>query len=422
MATLAPSLIRSWSPLRYSVFRALWIASIASNLGTWMQNVGATWLMTSLNPSPTMVSMIQAANFLPVCLLALPAGALADRVDRRRLLLFTQMWMLMAAACLGFLAFSGSLSSWLLLTLTFILGAGAALNGPAWQAIILEIIPTEELAEGIALGSASFNFARAVGPALGGFVVAAVGPGANFYLNAISFLGVIFVLYRWKREPIPSRQPPEKWGEAMMTGIRFVRESPDLYGLLLSSFIFAIPSSALWALLPIITHDQLKMGASTYGALLGCLGIGALLGTVLLPSLREFSHSLDHLVGMMTGLFAIATFATAWVHSLFFLGLALILGGIGWLVLLSTLSTLIQLLIPEWVRARSLSIYILIFFVGMTVGSLLWGVIATLTHPSLALNLAGICLIASLAFQRGLETQSIIHTEVLQSSPNSQPS
>ena len=209
MAAIETAESSAWSPLRRGLFRILWIASVVSNLGTWIQNVGAAWLMTSLTPSPGMVAAIQAASSLPLFLLALPAGALADVVDRRRLLIFTQAWMLVAAGALGVLAVMGAATPWALLAFTFLLGLGSALNGPAWQAITPELVPRAELPAAVALGSISFNLSRAVGPALGGAIVAGAGAGTAFLVNAASFLAVIVVIYRWRRLPAESELPAE---------------------------------------------------------------------------------------------------------------------------------------------------------------------------------------------------------------------
>ncbi len=220
--------VSAWSPFKQSIFRALWIATLVSNVGTWMQNVGAAWLMTSLSQSPVLVALVQVATTLPMFLLSLPAGALADIIDRRRLLLFSQGWMAAAAAILGALTLAGLINPWLLLTLTFILGLGAALNGPAWQAIVPELVPRRELLQAISLNSAGFNLSRAVGPAVGGALVAAAGAGATFVLNALSFLGVLWVLYRWRRPATEAALPGERMMAAMRSGIRYVRHAPRL--------------------------------------------------------------------------------------------------------------------------------------------------------------------------------------------------
>ena len=197
----------NWRALRHPVYRALWMASVASNLGTWLQSVGASWLMTSLAASATMVAMVQAVTSLPMFLLSLPAGALADVLDRRRLLLVTQSWMLACAVALGLLTAAGLVTPGLLLLFTFLLGLGTALNGPAWQSIVPELVPREELPGAVTLQSIGFNIARAIGPAIGGLLVAAAGPEATFFLNAASFVGVLWVLVRWRRTPMESVLP-----------------------------------------------------------------------------------------------------------------------------------------------------------------------------------------------------------------------
>src|ERR671939_383010 len=221
-----------WSPLRLALFRALWLAAVASNVGTWMHNVGGEWLMTTLAPTPLMVALMQTAENAPTFLLALPAGALADIVDRRRLLLFTQSWMLVAAVALAAATLSGLTTPTLLLGLTFALGLGAAMNAPAWQAIVPELVPRAELPAAVALNSVAFNIARAVGPALGGLVVAALGPWAVFLLNSLSFVGVILVLYRWRREAVESIAPTERVLGAMRAGLRYARHAPELRNVL----------------------------------------------------------------------------------------------------------------------------------------------------------------------------------------------
>src|SRR5512147_148684 len=233
------------APLRRRLFRALWIAAVASNVGTWMQEVGAAWLMTSLTPSPLFVTLIQAGSSLPMFLLAVPSGALADIVDRRRLLIMTQTWMLCAAAALGFLTLVGAVTPIRLLLVTFAMGLGVALNGPAWQAIVSELVPREELPAAVALNSVGFNLARAVGPALGGLVVAATGPGATFLLNAASFLGTVAVLFQWERRPTSTPLAAERLAGAMRGGIRYVRYQPELRAVMMRAGGFMFFSIAL---------------------------------------------------------------------------------------------------------------------------------------------------------------------------------
>src|SRR5438309_3343557 len=271
-----------WAPLREPLFRSLWIAAVISYTGTWMQNVGAGWLMTQLSTSPLMVSLAQAAAAIPVFLVVLPAGALADMVDRRRLLLFTQSWMVIASAALGVLTLLHLIGPWTLLIFTFLLGLGAVMNDPAWQAITPEVISPRKHASAVALNSAGFNVARAVGPALGGLVVAAAGSGWSFLLNAASFFGVIFFLCKWKRsphEPLPTRSVRG----AVLDGFRYVRGAPQVRSVLIRTAAFSLGATSLLALLPVICQSH---GAQGYGFLLTCFGLGALSGAALLPRLR----------------------------------------------------------------------------------------------------------------------------------------
>jgi MFS family permease len=260
-----------WHALSHRVYFWLWIAALVSNIGTWMQNVGAAWLMTSLSPSPLLVALIQTASSLPILLLALPAGALADIVDRRRLLILSQALMLAAAGALSWLTILHLTTPILLLVLTFALGVGSALNAPAWQAMIPELVPRDDLTAAIALGG-NYNAARAIGPALGGIVVAWAGAGATFALNAASFVAVIAVLYRWERVPHPSLLPAERMMGAIRAGLRYVRYAPELRATLVRTAAFTLGGSAVWAVLPLVARFELRLQASGYGLLLGCFG------------------------------------------------------------------------------------------------------------------------------------------------------
>ena len=393
--SLARPGVSAWEPLRQPVFRALWIASLTSNIGTWMQNVGAAWLMTSLTPSPVVVALVQAATSLPVFLVGLPAGALADIVDRRRLLIVSQGWMLLSAAALGVLTLIGFMSPWILLALTFALGLGAAMNTPAWQAIVPEVVSPSELQEAVALNAAGFNVARAVGPALGGLIVGAAGPGPVFLLNAASFIAVMLVVYRWNRQRATSRLPAEHVIGAMGAGIRYVRNAPSLQAVLVRSGVLIVCAAGLWALLPLVARDQLGLGATGYGVLLGCLGIGAVTGATLLPRIKR-KFSLDMLVAGATVVFAVATAALAYVQNVFLVGAAMVAGGIAWIALMSSFNAAAQTAAPEWVRARALAVYLLVFQGGMAVGSILWGALATRMGIRAALLVAVFGLIAGL--------------------------
>jgi len=302
-----------WSPLAEPIFRALWIATVASNIGTWMQDVGESWLMVSLTTSPMLVALVETAGSLPIVLLALPAGALADVVDRRRLLLITQSWMLVSAAVLGVVTLAGMVTPWLLLLLTFTLGLGTAMNGPAWQASIPELVPRRELPAAVTLVGVAINVSRAVSPALGGLLVAAAGSGVVFLLNAISFLGVMVVIYRWQPTPQQSTMPPEHIFGAMRAGLRYVRHAPELLAVFVRTGAFILCASALWALLPLQARHALGLGSFGYGILLGCIGTGAVAGAAFLPPVRE-KVSNNLLVVGATVLFAGVTVVLAHVH------------------------------------------------------------------------------------------------------------
>jgi MFS family permease len=389
----------AWSPLRRPLFRALWIATVTSNVGTWMQNVGAVWLMTSLAPTPLFVALVQTATSLPVFLVGLPAGALADVVDRRRLLLFTQGWMLLAAAALGVLTLMGAVTPWVLLTLTFAIGLGSAMNSPAWQAITPELVPREELPAAVALGGVGFNLARAVGPALGGAVVAAAGAGAAFLVNAASYLGVMLVLFRWQPTLEASPLPAERVLGAVRTGLRYVRYAPALPAVLVRAGLFILCASALWALLPIVARNRLGLGAGGYGILLGCLGAGAVAGAVFLPGIRSRT-TLDGLIAGATLIFAAVSAALAYAPAFVLLCAAMLAGGGAWMAVMSSLNVAAQTAAPAWVRARALGAYLLVFQGGFAAGSALWGGVAARFGEPTALIAAALGLVAGLAAGR----------------------
>jgi MFS family permease len=385
-----------WTPLAQALFRAIWLASLASNIGTWMQNVGASWLMTSLSPSPLMVSLIQTASSLPIFLLALPAGALADVVDRRRLLIFSQAWMLAAAGALGLLTILHMTTPSLLLILSFALGIGAALNAPAWQAIIPEVVTRDELPSAIALGGINFNFARAVGPALGGIVVALMGAGENFILNALSFLGVILVLYRWKRQHTPGVLPAERFAGAMRAGLRYVRHAPLLRAVLIRTGAFIIGGAAMWATLPLIARQQLHLTAGGYGGLLGAFGAGAVIGGTGLQRLRQHL-SRDGVVVYGTALFAIMTIGLGYTRSVIPAYFLMAAGGSAWVMLMAELNVAAQMAVPQWVQGRALAIFQVVIQGGLALMSVAWGGLAEKVGLSWTMYSAGAVLLMSIA-------------------------
>ena len=347
--------------------------------------------MTELSVSPLMVSLVQGAAAIPVFLVVLPAGALADMVDRRRLLLFTQSWMVIAAVALAVLTLLHAVSPWMLLAFTFLMGIGAVMNDPAWQAITPEVVSAERHASAVALNSAGFNVARAVGPALGGLVVASAGAGWSFLLNAASFFGVIVFLYHWKRaphEPLPTRGIRE----AISEGFRYVRGAPQVRSVLIRTGAFSIGAASLLALLPVICQPH---GAQGYGFLLTCFGLGALTGAAVLPRLRV-RYSVDGLVAGATVVFAIMTFAAGQVHIFEWLCLVLFTAGAAWIGILACFNVVAQTMCPSWMRARALSMYLLVLQGGMAIGSVIWGWIADVQGVPSALTWSALAMVIGL--------------------------
>jgi MFS family permease len=363
------------APLARPVFRALWAAALVSNVGYWMQSVGAVWQIGTLSSSTVLVALVQTAISLPLVLLALPAGAMADVFDRRRLLLATQSWMLVSAAALCLLTLSGAATPLVVLALTFSLGLGNAANAPAWQATIPELVGGHQLASAVALNSAGFNIGRAVGPAIGGLVVAAAGPAAVFGLNAISYLGVLAVLWRWRRRPGDGLGAGERMLGAIGAGARYVRFAPELRAVLVRTSLFVLPASAMWALLPVVARGRLGLDATGFGLLLGALGIGSVAGAVLLPRMRR-AMPIDLRVVAATLLFAAATVGLALLRSWVLVALAMAAGGVAWLATLTSFNVATQTAVPSWVRARALAVYLLVFQGGLALGSAVWGALA----------------------------------------------
>jgi MFS family permease len=374
----------------------MWIASVASNIGTWMHTVGASWLMTTLAASPLLVALVQTATTLPVFLLGLPAGVMADLVDRRKLLIFTQTWMLGVAALLGVLVMLGGIGPWWLLGLTFALGIGSGMNGPAWAAAIPELVPRDELPAAVALNSVGFNIARAVGPALGGIVMAAAGAGTVFIANAVSFLGVILVLWSWKERPPAVREPGTTFRDAMREGLVYVRGARSFHAILARAGMFSLAGSALWAMLPVVARDEMKSSSLGYGILLGCLGAGSVVGAAILAPVRS-RHSVDKIVAVGVVLFAIATIGLASMKTLALAVPAMVLGGIAWITVMSSFNVCAQTTPPQWMRARALAFYLLVFQGALAVGSGVWGEVARHVGVRASLNIAAAAMIVGLA-------------------------
>ena len=384
-----------WRPLRTPIFRQLLVADVVSDVGTFMQGVGAAWLMVSLGAGPMQVALTQTASTLPFFILALPAGAIGDIVDRRKLILYTEAWMVCAAFTLAVVTLTGVITPWILLVLTFALSAGDAFEAPAWRAVLPELVPKDDLPAASALNGIEFNIARAVGPALAGVLIATAGVGAAFLLNVASFAGVIFVVAHWKRPVHKRTSPPETVGGATIAAIRYVRHAPALRALMLRSGVVMFFASASFALLPTVAHN-ISNSAIGYGILLGCFGAGAVGGALLMQPARA-RWSTEGIASMAVALLGATIVATGLVHNLGGLIFIMLVSGAGWILFISLVSALVQNLAPDWVRARVLAVFMLIAQGGMAAGSAVWGSVGAHASVETALLWAGVGTVATTA-------------------------
>jgi MFS family permease len=396
----------AFDPLKLPLFRDRWIASTVSSVGTWMQDTAGTWLMTVLTTSPLLIALMQTAASLPVLILGLLAGATADIYERRRLLIFWQTWMLGSVALLAVLTLVGVISPVTLLLLTFMLNIGSAMNNPAWQAIVPELVPREQIPNAVTLNAASNNIARAVGPAVGGLMVAAFvnadrGAGWVFALNSASFAGVIWILWRWKRTPIfSSALPAERIRGSVRSGLRYLRYAPDLQAPLIRAFTFTFFVSAVWSLLALVAkRDMREQGAMGYGILNGCLGVGAVIGATSLARIRRKVDA-DTLLWAASVYYVAMLVALALVRNPAVAIVVLLGGGFFWTTTMSMLNVSVQLSVPAWVYARALGAYLMTFQGGLALGSVVWGLIAQKSSTKVALICAAAGLACSLPFMR----------------------
>ena len=411
-----PAAGSAWAPLRLHVFRTLWFVQLGSNLGSWMQTVGAQWLLVGRPHAATLVALVQTATTLPFMLLGLPAGAFADVFDRRRLLLGLQASSVAVTGVMAAVTFLGHMSSALLLALTFLLGCASALALPAWQAIVPELVPREQLENASALGAMNYNVARAVGPAPAGVLVARTGAGTVFALNAASFLGGIVLLFGWRR-PLPESEfARERIWPALRAGGRYVWHAPVVRRILLRAALFSVPAISLWALLPLVASRRLGLGAAGYGLLLAAVGLGAVGGALLLPQLRTRLSPSWFFAGA-TLLYAGALAVTGVVTHVAIVTLVLVPAGLAWVAILSSLNAAMQLILPDWVRARGLAVYQLVFAGGQAGAAVVWGVLAQRVGLATALAVAALLLAAGaltltiwpLADARGLDRSPAIY-------------
>ncbi|MCD0248149.1 MFS transporter [Xanthomonas melonis] len=411
ISTSTPTDGGAWTPLREPIFRALWLAILGSNIGTWINDVAASWVMAGQTGSPLMVAAVQAATTLPVVLFALVAGTLADSVDRRRYLLLTQGWMLLVAGVLALLAQLQLLTPWVLVGLTFAMGVGAAMAMPAQAAIVSELVPRPMLASAVALNSIGMNIARSIGPAIGGLIVAQFGPPWAFLLNGATFGLMWLVLWRWRRDAHASTLPPESFGTGLRAGLRYAAHAGRLQAVLIKAAGFFLFASALTALLPLVVRRDMQLGAGSYGILLGCIGIGAIGGALLLPRLRA-RYDRDVLVFVAMLVCAVSLLGLALSRQIAVLCAVMVVNGLAWIAVLSSLQIAAQTAVPAWVRARASSLYIVVFSAGMAAGSLIWGALAQRTSIAVALQIAAAgAVIAALLVKRariaGTEQQDL---------------
>ncbi|MBA1275347.1 MFS transporter [Stutzerimonas azotifigens] len=368
----------SFAPLRQRLFTVLWVATIIGNTGSFIRDVASAWIMTDLSPSPAAVALVQAAATLPIFLLAIPAGVLSDILDRRKFLIAIQLLLASVSICLMLLSATGLQSVITLVGLTFLGGVGAALMGPTWQAIVPELVERKDLKSAVALNSLGINIARAIGPAVGGLILASLGAAFTYGVDVITYVFVISALLWWRRPAAAQDVLSERFVGAFRAGLRYARASRELHVVLVRAFVFFALASSVWALLPLVARGLLGGGAGFYGILLGAVGLGAIAGAVVMPKLR------GHLSA--DGLLLLAALVTAAVMA--FLSFAppqwaavaaLLLLGAAWITALTTLNGVAQAILPNWVRGRSLAVYLTVFNGAMTVGSLSWGAIAQLT-------------------------------------------
>jgi MFS family permease len=364
----------TWRPLHLPIFRNLLVADLVSDMGTFMQGVGAAWLMVSQGAGPLLVALTQTASAFPFFLLALPAGALGDIFDRRKLILTTEVWMFSVALALAILTVLHLITPWVLLLLTLALSVGDALEAPAWRAVLPELVPKEGLMPAIALNGIEFNLARALGPALGGFLIVAAGIGTVFWLNAASYLGVLWVIARWKRPPNQPGPLRETVSGAIRAAVRYTRNAPEILTVLGRIGCIMFFASAFWALLPTVAHE-LRRSATLYGLLLAVFGAGAVLGAMALQRTRSLFSS-DALLALGTTVFAASLWGVAAFKSVALLSVAIMFGGMAWTAIISLMTTVMQNLAPDWIRARAMAVFMLVYMGTWTAGSTFWGYVA----------------------------------------------
>jgi predicted MFS family arabinose efflux permease len=387
-----PARPSAWTPLAIPTFRALWLASLASNVGIWLGNVGTAWLMTELRPTPVMVTLVQTATSLPVFLFALPAGAVGDAMDRRKLLVILQICSVALSLLLGISTVSGLTTPGLILAASFLFGTLLAFGMPAFQAIVPDLVPRHELVPAVSLNSIGINVARVIGPALGGLLILTWNSAAPFLINGVFYVAVVALLLHWL-PALPQAPRGERIVSAIVSGVRHTLGAPDTRATLLRSSGYAFCASLYFSLLPLIARNQLGGGAGVYGLLLGCLGIGGIAAVVWLPRWRaRFSAERIARLGSFASAALLA--ALAGCYGLSSAVPVLLAAGVAWVAVVATVNVAAQMSLPAAVRARGLSIFMIVFNGMMALGSAFWGVMANLVGIPLTFVLSALCLFA----------------------------
>ena len=393
-----------WAPLRLATFRMLWLVWLASNVCMWMNDVAAAWLMTSLTSSPVLIALVQTASSLPVFLLGLPSGALADILDRRRYFMVTQFWIAGNAAVLYVVALAGGLTAHVLLALVFTNGIGLAMRWPVYAAILPEVVPRSMLGDALALNAVAVNTSRVVGPLMAGAIISTAGSEYVFAINFVMSIVAGVVLFRWKRESKPSVLPGERFLGAMRLGFQFVRESRRMRDALVRTAAFFLHSTAIFALLPLVAMRLGTGGAETYTLLLASMGVGAVIAATRLPQLRQ-RWDRDEIATGASVLNALGIAVLAFAPSAWVAAPAMFVSGAAWILVANSVTIAAQLALPDWVRARGMAIYQMSIMGGAAFGAVIWGQIPQLTSVpvSLAIAAASMLVAAMLTRSRTLE-------------------
>jgi MFS family permease len=400
----------AWAPLKVELFRSLYIATSIAQIGTWVREAGGPWLMKLLTDGwktqPLMVSLVLLFSNLPICLFSVFAGALADVLDRRRVLIVTQIWMLVVSSVLGALTWAGYVTPAVLLALTFLLGLGTAAAGPALQAVLPELVPRKDLALAINLNSVALNVARALGPAtfivVVSFLTGRQGVGASFFLTAASFVAAIWVLWRWKRPAQRAAVHGEEMWDAIRAGFTYTVHSPANRAILLRVFTFIVPALVLWSQVPIIATRQLglqrQFAEKGSAMIFAFVGLGAIFGVLIMPGLHK-RYKIDPVVNVCTACFALGLIVLSFVHVLWLALIVMVFLGINWVIIPTNFNTATQTSVPLWVKGRAISFYLTVLFGSFTLGAILWGYITTTTsiHTSLLAGGTAMALLLTLA-------------------------